>query len=74
MGAENNGCAVVYKILDGGHSTNDSLVVGDDTAGHGNVEVASGKNLFAGYFNVFDCFLVVHHVTSGPPTAALYNK
>ncbi len=49
------------EVLDCGNSFGDSLVGGDDSVFHRDVEVAADENFLAGYFNVFDGFLVVVH-------------
>jgi hypothetical protein len=58
--AEDNLCAVVKQVLDGGECLNNSLVRGDDTVLQRNVKVAADKHFLAGYFDVFDSLLVVH--------------
>ena len=57
--AKNNLCALVHKILNGGECLYDSLIRGDNSVLHRNVEVATNEHGFAGYVNVFNVFLVV---------------
>ena len=57
--AKNNLCAMLEKILDSGESANDSLIRCDNAVLHRYVKVAANKDCFAGYFYVFNCFLVV---------------
>ena len=60
MGAENNGCTVINKILNGGECAYDTLSIGDDAVLHGNVEVTASKDLLTLYLDVFDGLFVVH--------------
>ena len=59
MRAKNNLCAIVEKVLNGRKCANDSLIRGDNAILHRYVKVAANKDCFAGYFNVFNCFLVI---------------
>ena len=69
VGAENYLCAVSGEVLYCGKRFSYALVIGDGTVSHGDIEIASYQNLFSGNINVFDCFLIVHHLTSEPRSA-----
>ena len=57
--AKNNLCALLEKILDGRKRTDNSLIRGDNTINHRNVEVATNKHGLAGYVDVFNVFLII---------------
>ena len=56
--AENNLCAVLYQLVDGGESCGDSVVVCDLAVLHGNVEVNADKHLLALDIQIFYILLV----------------
>ena len=47
MGAKDYLAAVCYKLLDGGKSSDYSVVVGDNSVLERNVEIATNQNLLA---------------------------
>ena len=64
VGAGNNSCTVVKKLLNGGDGCLDALITGNFSS-HlvlRNIEIAAKKNLFAAYINVVNGFLVVVHL------------
>ena len=57
MAAQDDLCAVVDQLLDGGQSCIDAVLVGDDAVLHRDVEVAADKDLLAAVILVVDRFL-----------------
>lgn len=55
VGAEDNLCAVVHEVLDGGKRTVDAVLVGDDAVNHGDIEVNAGQTLLALDIDVLNC-------------------
>ena len=65
VGAEDDLCAVLHQITDGGKSGDDPLVGSDLAVLGGDVEVAAAQNPLAGYINILNrLFVVVHDNTS----------
>ena len=62
MRAQDNFCALVQQIFDGGDSFNDTLIGGYDTVLQGDIEIAAYKNSLAGNINIFDSLFVVGHI------------
>ena len=56
--AKYNLCTVLHQILDSRKSGNNSLVISDFAVFKWNVKVATSKNFFAFYINVFNSFFV----------------
>ena len=52
MGAENDFRALFHKVFNGGKRAVDTVLVGDDSALHGYVEVNADKALFTFYVYV----------------------
>lgn len=64
MGAGDHRRPLVQQILDGGQSSADALVIGNDAAAvlsQGHVEVAPQQDLLPRYVHVLDGLLVVIH-------------
>ena len=62
VGGKDNLCALIHEVLDGGESTNDSLIGGDNAILHGNVEIAANENFLASFdFDIFNRLFVVGH-------------
>ena len=59
---KDNLSALFHEVLDGGESTNDSLIGGDNAILHRNVEIAANKHFLTGLdFDIFNRFLIVSH-------------
>ena len=50
-------CAIIEQLLDGGQSCVDAVLVGDDAVLHRDVEVAADQNLLAAVILVVDRLL-----------------
>ena len=57
MAAQDDLCAVVDQLLDGGHRRIDAVLIGDDAVLHGDVEVAADKDFLAAVILVVDGLL-----------------
>ena len=56
--AQNDLCAMLHQVFDGGQSAAQTVLVGNDLVFvHGHVEVAAHKHFFAVNLNVLDGFL-----------------
>ena len=54
MAAQDDLCAVIDQLLDGGQSRIDTVLVGDDAVLHGDVEIAADKDLLAAVVLIVD--------------------
>src|SRR5699024_3138530 len=57
VAAQDDLCAVIDQLLDGGHSRVDAVLVGDDAVLHGDVEIAADKHFLAAVVLVVDGLL-----------------
>ena len=57
VAAQDDLCAIVDQLLDGGQSRVDAVLVGDDTIFHRNVEIAADKHFLAAVILIVDRLL-----------------